>query len=153
MDNDGSKLMQFVVLGIAAVLLIVVGALAWMVFGQKDDTNSEASTNTTSDDAGSRDSTADKVAAADSVEIVFTDDGFEKTSYKVKSGGEVTVKNNSSSELQFSSDDHPSHHDNEELNLTVLAAGESSTFTPESSGTWGIHDHLRSQFTSTLTVE
>jgi len=138
---------------VAAVLLIVVGGLAWMVFGQKDSDADDAGSSSTTSKTSTSDTDTESVVAAESVEIIFTDDGFEKSVYGVKSGGEVTVKNNSSGDLQFSSDDHPTHLDDTELNLDVLAAGESTTFSPETTGTWGVHDHLHDQFTTTLVVK
>ncbi|MGB2786756.1 MAG: hypothetical protein WBB94_00035, partial [Candidatus Saccharimonadaceae bacterium] len=65
----------------------------------------------------------------------------------VKKGQTVTVKNQSSDELEFASDEHPSHRQQPELNIGSTAAGASTTFTPTKTGTWGFHDHIRSQFT------
>ncbi|HCR56087.1 TPA: hypothetical protein DIV49_03870 [Candidatus Saccharibacteria bacterium] len=153
MEENNSNSIKFVVLMVAAVLLIVVGGLAWMVFGQKDSDADDAGSSSTTSKTSTSDTDTESVVAAESVEIIFTDDGFEKSVYGVKSGGEVTVKNNSSGDLQFSSDDHPTHLDDTELNLDVLAAGESTTFSPETTGTWGVHDHLHDQFTTTLVVK
>jgi hypothetical protein len=85
--------------------------------------------------------------------IVFTDDGFDPLKYVSKEGEAVTVRNDSSMDLQFSSADHPTHLEHPEFNMEVLSPGESGTFTPESIGTFEFHDHLNSQFTGTLTVE
>lgn len=84
--------------------------------------------------------------------ITFSDDGFDKSTY-VFSQGPVTVKNESSVNLQFSSDDHPSHRDHTELNMNVLGPGESGTFTPPGLGIYGFHDHINDQFEGTLTIE
>lgn len=85
--------------------------------------------------------------------IVFTNDGFEKDSYSVKAGETVKVINNSNTSVQFSSDDHPTHRKNPEINLPTISAGKSTTFTPQRKGTFGVHDHIQSQFTTILEVE
>lgn len=86
------------------------------------------------------------------VTIIFTDDGFSSATYTVRKGEVVTVTNKSSMELQFSSDNHPTHTQEPELNMDVLAPGQSGTFTPTEVGTWTFHDHINSQFTGTLKV-
>lgn len=85
--------------------------------------------------------------------ITLTDAGFDKASYTVKAGDTVTVKNESSSAMQFSSADHPTHLENPELNMSVIEPGQSGTFVAETAGTFGFHDHLNDQFTGTLVVE
>ena len=84
--------------------------------------------------------------------ITFTNAGFDKASY-IFSQGPVTVRNESSMNLQFSSDDHPSHRDHAELNMNVLTPGESGRFTPPGAGSYGFHDHINDQFEGTLTIE
>jgi len=84
--------------------------------------------------------------------IVFTDNGFEQQNYYVAAGQNVTVKNESSIAVEFSSDEHPTHRDNPELNMNALQPGQQESFTPSRSGEWGIHDHLQPQFTTALTV-
>ena len=150
MEENNSSSIKFVVLMVAAVLVIVVGGLAWMVFGQKDSATTEEE-HEHSEEVTKIDSK--KVVASDTVEIIYTDEGFEKSVYAVKSGGEVTVKNNSAGDLQFSSGSHPTHLDDQELNQEVLAAGESTTFSPKNKGTWSVHDHLHDEMTTTLVVK
>lgn len=87
------------------------------------------------------------------VTITYTDNGFEPSSVTVKAGEVVKVVNNSSSSLQFSSDDHPTHTHDPELNQSVQASGESVTFTLERPGEWGFHDHLNSRHTGIITVK
>ena len=111
-------------------------------------TETETSTSTTPE-AQQPATTTDEVAG---ITIVFTDDGFEQQSYTVAAGQTVTVKNQSSIEVEFSSDEHPTHTDNPELNMDVLDPGEQGTFTPDRAGEWGIHDHEHPEFTTTLTV-
>jgi len=95
----------------------------------------------------------DNEIQAEGTQVIFTDDGFNPSSYTSREGEAVTVRNDSSMELQFSSADHPTHQDTPEFNLPVLGPGESATFTPNGTGTFGFHDHINSQYTGTLTVE
>ena len=85
--------------------------------------------------------------------IIYTDNGFESADLTVKSGTILEVKNISSKSLQFSSDDHPTHTKNSELNLKVLSPGKSETFKVSKKGTFGYHDHLNKDHTGNLTVE
>ncbi|MBC7764688.1 cupredoxin domain-containing protein [Microbacteriaceae bacterium] len=84
--------------------------------------------------------------------ISFTDSGFSPTSYTAKAGSTITIKNNSKMNLEFSSDDHPAHTKNTELNMGTQKPGESVTFTVTKAGTWGFHDHLHDEYTGTLVV-
>lgn len=94
----------------------------------------------------------DKVERKEGVVILFTDEGFSPKEYTVRANQKVTVKNDSSVQLQFSSDDHPTHTEQPELNLPVLQPGEEASFTPTRVGNWGFHDHINDQYTGSLTV-
>ena len=84
--------------------------------------------------------------------ITFRDKGFEPSELTVKKGTVITVKNESSRNVQFSSDDHPAHRDNTEMNMDTLAPGESSSYTATVAGEWGYHDHIDESKTGTITV-
>jgi len=88
-----------------------------------------------------------------SATITYTNDGFSPATITVVSGTAVTIKNNSSSGLQFDSDPHPAHTDDPELNVGVVQPGKSMTFTPTTKGTWGYHNHLNSSDTGTIIVQ
>jgi plastocyanin len=85
--------------------------------------------------------------------IVFDEDGFRPAELTVTAGTTITIRNNSSNPVQFSSDEHPTHTDNQELNGKVLPPGASEELTLDTVGTWGFHDHLNTRFTGTITVE
>jgi plastocyanin len=85
--------------------------------------------------------------------IAYTDNGFEPKNLTVKVGSTLTVKNNSSMDLQFSSDKHPVHTDNPELNEPVIGPGKQQTVSINHKGTWGVHNHLQASDTATLIVE
>lgn len=142
------------VIGIIVGILIIGVGTVYALTNNSDDsaapgapptsTGSET-TNNTSDPAGDT-----EVLTAT---ITFTDDGFTPSTTTVSKGAVVEVVNNSSSDVQFSSDDHPTHTEETELNLKVLTPGESATFTATKTGTWGYHDHLDDKFTGTLIVK
>ena len=140
---------------IALLVVLVVGVAAVAVWYGTQQNNTPTLTSgttqqsTTAEEAGT---TAEETTDKQTV-IVFTDNGFENQEYTTKAGQAVEVKNNSSMQLQFSSDDHPTHTEQNELNLAVLAPGESASFTPTQAGEWGFHDHINAQFTGLLRVE
>ena len=135
------------VIGIAAIVVILVaGLIIWQKPAASPSnpdasTNKEQTTNTTDDN--------ETVAAT----ITYGDAGFSPSVYKVKTNDSVRVANNSSRDLEFSSDDHPVHTDEPELNMKKLAPGESGTFTVTKTGTWGFHNHLDDRHTGSLEVE
>ncbi len=144
------------VLGLVLVLA-VAGVVAYMLMRpapQSDVTNrTNPSSDTTQSDSAAEDETSlVDTEDAEATTIVFSNDGFKPDTYTVKAGQQVRVTNNSNQSLQFSSDDHPAHTDEAELNLPVLEPGKSATFTPTQVGTWGFHDHLDAQYAGTLEV-
>ena len=86
--------------------------------------------------------------------IEFTNRGFSQQAYRVPAGSTVTVQNNSSRPLQFSSDDHPAHTDEPALNTPTIRPGETTTFVaPDAPGEYGFHNHINARFTGVLVVE
>ena len=85
--------------------------------------------------------------------IVFTNQGFAQPSYTFPAGMAIRVHNQSSKDMQFSSDDHPTHRKTPELNMEVLPAGESGTFTPPAKGTYGFHDHINARYKGALIIQ
>lgn len=90
--------------------------------------------------------------ASQKITITYTDSGFYPSTYMVKSDGTVTVVNKSSHDLLFASGPHPAHNAEPELNMNILHAGQSGSFTVTKVGTWGFHNHLNDQDTGTLMV-
>lgn len=144
------KSVLYSIFGAAILIILAVGGYMVMRGGAPQESGSstappkQTSNDNTDNSAGSQDGAT--------LTINFTDSGFEKTEYEVKRGAKVTVKNNSDMQLQFSSDDHPVHTDNPELNMTLLQPGESATLVPDTVGDWGVHDHLNPQYSTTLHV-
>ena len=138
-------------IAIVAVVLLGLGVWALNANPQKStDTSQQTSPSTTQ---STTQTSPDTNTVATGETIVFTDNGFEKSRYTVKANQPLTVKNNSSIDVEFSSDDHPTHRDNPELNMGILKPGQEGTITPEKTGTFGIHDHEHPQYTTTVVVE
>jgi hypothetical protein len=85
--------------------------------------------------------------------IVFTDKGFSQPTYTFPADTAIKVDNQSSMDMQFSSDDHPTHKEHTELNMKVLGKGESGTFKPAGKGTYKFHDHINDQYEGTLVIQ
>jgi len=151
MERRNSKTIWIIATVVVAALLGVVAYVLTM----NRQTASTTTTNTTQQKTTEQQPeapAADATQGSQAVTITFTDEGFATKNYTVSAGKEVKVENNSSMQLQFSSDDHPTHTEETELNLAVLAPGESASFTPTKVGAWSFHDHLHDQYTGVLTV-
>ena len=144
MDNQpapsSKSSLPFVIIGVIVALLVGLSYFAY----QSSTSPSPATPEEAADTPGESRATST---------IIFTDDGFAPSDYTVKANQPVTVTNNSSMDLEFSSNNHPTHHEQSELNMSVLRPGESGTFTPTKPGTWGFHDHLHDEFVGKLVVE
>lgn len=146
-----------IVVALVAVVAIVAGVITYVVM-TSDKTESSETNNSTRQEANDLPAQEnatqqdDEAPAGATTEVVFTDSGFDKDVYAVKAGEALLIKNNSSDTLQFSSDDHPTHTLNGELNAPPISPGETTELTPNTPGTYGIHDHIRSQFTTMVEV-
>lgn len=144
---------------VAAILLVGgIGAAAFAL--TRPNTNEDTRSNSpTAEEMGMTDEEhanmdmKDDVGTSEQYVITFTDDGFDKDTYTFPADKAITVKNESSMDMQFSSDDHPTHRDHTELNMKLLSAGETGTFTPPGKGTYAFHDHINDQFEGTLIIE
>lgn len=149
-SKNNSKLVVGVVLAVAVGLALLI----WVLVGRSANAPSE-SLETESSSNGTSISSENGNNADQSTDyktIVFKDNGFSPAELTVKKGTTVVVKNESSDSMQFSSDDHPTHRLNQELNLSVLSPGKSASFVVSKVGEWGFHDHLDSSQTGTITV-
>ncbi len=144
--------MRTLIIGVV-IVAVVAGAAFLFVNNSKKDNNTTSKQNTENSTNSSTSTTTDTTTATSSVTIIYTDSGFSPSSVKVISGGSVTVKNNSSRTIQFDSNPHPAHTDNTELNLGLVGAGESKSFTVTKKGTWEYHDHLNASAGGTIVVE
>lgn len=138
---------------IIALVLIIIGVGA-AVYVLTRDTDEGSNTTTKPEPATAVEEAIDETADQTQLPtIVFTDDGFAQNEYRFATGTAIRVENRSSMDMQFSSDDHPAHRNSPELNMKLLGAGESDTFTPPGRGKYGFHDHINDQFEGTLIIE
>jgi plastocyanin len=130
-----------------AVVAIIIGILLivlifFMVNRDNNNTGDTGNTGTTGESEGERGTV-----------ITYTDEGFSPSVLIVDAGQTITIENESSRDLQFSSDQHPTHTQNEELNAEILPPGETQTLRLDERGTWGYHDHLNPGETGEVIVE
>lgn len=124
-----------IIIALVAVAIIAAGAL--LVLG---GSNPEK----TSDSSGK---------AEKSATITYSDTGFSPTDIRVVSGGEVTIVNETDENIKPSSDPHPDHTGNPELNFGDIPAGQSKTIVVTTKGTWGYHNHYHEDNNGSLVVE
>jgi plastocyanin len=133
---------------VAAAVVVLLGVGGYYVLRQ--NTSAPATrTNTTNEPTQTSSNSDAKVAAT----ITYTDSGFEPAVTTVKSGDTVKIVNNSSEELQMDSNPHPTHTDDVELNVGIVAQGQSKTFVLKTKGTWGFHNHLDPGNTAKVDVQ
>jgi plastocyanin len=118
-----------------------------------EDRTTEGTNNGTVNPPPASNNETNSETAANNVTITYTNSGFSPATVTIKSGGTVTVKNDSTRMIQFNSDPHPSHTENSELNLGEVGGGSSKSFTATKTGSWGYHDHLNSSDRGTIVVQ
>lgn len=140
---------------IIAVVIVVLAGGAFALAKSKDKEPAASTTDTTTQDstAETTEDTSTDQSNGEVTTIIYSDSGFNPSKITVKSGTTVTIKNESSGSLQFDSDPHPAHTDNEELNVNNVSPGESETFVVKRTGTFGYHNHLNPGDTGTIVVE
>jgi plastocyanin len=133
---------------VVLVTVVVIAGGVWAYFAMQPNAsapqNETKNTNTNSTDTQSNTSTSN--------EITYTDNGFSPDNLTVKVGSTITIKNQSSGPLQFSSDDHPTHTKDPELNLSAISAGGEQTLKLTKAGAWGFHNHLKASDSGTITA-
>ena len=149
---------------IVAVLLLGGAAIALTRKSDPKPAATDTASSTTPDESSdedtadttpttSTDTTPPTEEQSSAATITYSDSGFGPATVTVKSGGKVTISNNSSRTIQFNSDPHPSHTQNSELNLGTVAPATSKSFTVTKTGTWGYHNHLNQTETGNIVVE
>jgi plastocyanin len=128
-----------ILLAAAVVMVVVAGALLLTNNNNKDSDNAKTGT-----------SSENKTAA---ITITYDSNGFSPSTVTVQSGDSIKVINKSDGEIRPSSDPHPTHTDNPELNLSDIQKGQSATFTVTSKGSWGYHNHYSPDKKGTIVVE
>jgi plastocyanin len=131
---------------IILAILVVASTVVAAVMMSGDESASEETT-TPSGNGGQ--SSEEQVAAT----ITYTDSSFSPAEVTVTSGQSITFVNNSDSKIEPSSDSHPTHDKNPELNAGDIEPGESKTITLTTVGTWGYHNHYNTSKRGTIIVE
>lgn len=144
------------VLAIAAAVLILGGGVWFALKDKPSDTTqktTEPSTQTSNPNPAppQPQTSQDEAPAANT--ISYNGSSFSPASLTVKAGDKVTIKNDSSKDLDFASDPHPVHSENNELNAGIVEPGKSVTITLNNKGNFGYHNHLNSSQTGSITVE
>lgn len=154
------------IMGLIAVILIAGGGFFVLSMDKDDSANNSSTTPTTTPTQSDRSTTTPPTASdtpanttdtdegdAAAATISYTDNGFSPDSVTVKSGDTVTIENTSEDNVQFNSDPHPSHTENSELNVGMIAAGDAKSFIVTKKGSFGFHNHLNSSQKGTISVE
>lgn len=132
------------------ILAVVLIGGVWAYFATRPNA-SAPQTNNSSHSQGEDDTHGHGEAIA-GTEITYTDNGFSPAHLSAKKGATITIKNNSSGPLDFSSDDHPTHIKHPEFNLATVAAGGEAKLELKTAGVWGYHNHLKAGDTGMITV-
>src|SRR4051794_5643179 len=118
---------------VAAIAIIVILAIGGLALANKNNNKTNTSTTTTPNTSSQATNTPEDNSSNSSAQsdgtITYSANGFSPVNLTVKSGATITVKNTSSTSLDFDSDPHPQHTDNPELNAGIVAPGQSKTFT------------------------
>ena len=139
-----SKSSKIIVLAI--LLVAAIGAAVYVIIFDKKETptntpqqSTDMNTSKTTEEDKTEPATSPKAEVATT--ITYSNDGFSPGEITVEANQTIKVINQSSSTLDFSSDPHPTHTNNPELNVGDIVPGESATFTISKAGNWGFHNH------------
>lgn len=141
-----------IIIAIIAAVLVTVGAILAIALNQETTAPASTQTTETGDTQTKPDTSEPSEDPVEAATITFTNSGFSPSTITVKKGTVVTVVNSSDTEVQFSSDNHPTHRENPEMNLSEIGPGEKASFTADTVGTHGFHDHIDDSKTGTLVV-
>ena len=144
---------------VGVIILIILGALGYF-FVMSDQYKTEKPAAKTSKEINNQasPSASDSGKKSSNVSTIsYTSSGFTPQSTTIKSGDSVTWSNDSASNVQIGSDNHPTHTINQEITgdqfVIELAKGESETVQLNKTGEWGYHNHLQPAETGTIIVE
>ncbi len=145
---------------LVVVLVIIVGVV--LVNNQNasksnnpvdSGTNTEESMEKKSDSDEVTEHEDDAMMEKEETTVTLTEEGFEPANLTVKAGTKIVWLNESGDVATVNSDDHPTHLDNDLLNLGRFGDGEELSVVIDQPGTYGYHDHLNPQRLGTIVVE
>ena len=141
---------------IAVVVLAIIGGGAYALTRNSNNNSNKPTTKSTTQQQApntTSNSSSSNTEQSSGATITYSDNGFSPSTLTVKAGTTVTIKNTSSGDMQLASNPHPTHTDDPELNVGLVQSGQSMTFTVNTKGTHGYHNHLNPSDTGTIIVE
>lgn len=140
---------KYVVLGSAAlVLILAAGALYFFTRKGTDTTAPSSGFTTETVSHGVINGSSEGVTV-----ITLTKDGFKPSELTIKKGTTIMFKNTTGNLYWPASNLHPSHLIYPEFDpQTPVAPTDTWSYTFEKVGEWKFHDHLSPYFTGTITV-
>lgn len=147
----------------AALLLLIIGMSVTILAINNEvkvrpDTGANKSSHTVSNHDHSNDSAHDhKVAPPATSEkadllIIFSDSGFDRSTYEVSAGDTVRVENGSRNAFYFATGDHANHTIDSPLNVGTIQPGGASSFIAPEPGVYNFHNHKNETQAGTLRV-
>lgn len=151
--KGGQRVNKKATIWVIILLISVAAGGAWVYFATKpSETTNNANTDTTKNSEENSPPASNGTDQETAATITATNDGFTPNSVTIKKEQSIKVVNNSSSPIEFSSADHPTHLQDPELNMSELQPGESGTITVTNVGTHGYHDHQNPNHTGKIIV-
>ncbi len=138
---------------IAVVAVVVIAGGAVLLFGNNDSGNTGNDTNTGTNEPAVFEENKEAGPGEVAATLTYTEQGFTPTQVTIPAGRALKIVNNSDDAIAPSSDNHPTHTLNPELNFPDIAPGQSASLVLNRTGTWGIHDHYDASNRATVIVE
>ena len=156
--------MNKTVLGI--IVVIAVLAVGWFFYMQKVQTESPSQNQTENIEAetGTGAEVSLEGDMIDDIIVTYTNEGFEPSTVTINRSQTVRFVNQSSRGMWVGSDQHPTHTQYPEKSeadclgssfdtCKSLPANESWSFTFNSVGSWGFHNHVQAAHKGTIVVQ
>ncbi len=106
-----------------------------------------------SDESSQETSPSSRAVMNETAVVGYTSDGFSPNSVTIKTGEAVTFRNESDEPMWVASDEHPSHQLLPGFDqLQAVGKGSTYTFTFNTAGRWGFHNHKNSSQSGTIIV-
>lgn len=137
-------------IAVGVIAVVVVGLFVWMSIDEASKDSIEEVAPTEREEQTQQ----SESEAIETLEVTYTEDGFEPATITVSEGDTVTWENRSEVPMWVASDPHPAHTDYPGFDAGEgFAPGSSYSFTFDRVGSWGYHDHLSSFRTGVVIVE
>lgn len=138
---------------IAVIILVVLGAGAYLLLSQNKQATPVAQPSVTQEVTPTAATTSATTPSAQEARITLQADGFFPATVTIKAGTKVIWTNNSGTTGDVNSDPHPIHTDYPPLNLGTFANNSSVSLVFDKPGTYGYHNHLNPGQRGTIIVQ